>query len=233
MHLRHFLIVIVAVLCVAPGTGGADATPTAPSQRTIRVSGEGRTTVRPDVATLSVGIQATGKEVGAITAEASAQMRKLLAALAKEGVPEKDVQTTRHDLAVERSWKDGRQGPITGYTVTYEVRVAVRDLAKLPAILQRVVAAGSNTLHGLSFQKEDPTPERARALAVAVGVARAKAEAIAKAAGVTLGELISVTELGREPVPLSRVMAADAGGAPVSPGEVEIAESVEVAFAVR
>ena len=126
--------------------------------------------------------------------------------------------------------------PVTGYTVVDEARVTVRDLAKVGPVLDRVLAAGSNTLRSLSFEKDDPTPEQARALAAAYASARAKAEALARAAGVTLGEVVTVSAGGQvRPFPMVRsAMAMDkAAGAPVSPGEVEIGASVDVTFAIR
>jgi hypothetical protein len=203
--------------------------------RTIRASGDAHVSVRPDVAVVTAGVQVTGKDLKKATAEAEAQTREVLAALRKEGIAEKDVQTTRHDIEVERPWDNGRPGPITGYTVSDELRVTVRDVGKVGAVLDRVVAAGSNVLRGLSFQKDDPTPERARALALAVANARTKAEAMAKAAGVQLGEVVAVTEGGGGPgpIPLNATLAMSARATPVSPGEVEVAASAELIFAIR
>ncbi|HET7787711.1 MAG TPA: SIMPL domain-containing protein [Myxococcales bacterium] len=209
----------------------------APWPRTIRASGDAHVSVRPDVAVVTAGVVVTGKDLKKATAEAAAQTREVLAALRKEGIAEKDLQTTRHDIEVERPWDNGRPGPITGYTVSDELRVTVRDVGKVGAVLERVVAAGSNALRGLSFQKDDPTPERARALALAVANARTKAEAMARAAGVQLGEVVAVSESGSPGpiVPMERYMAAAARqqAAPVSPGEVEVAASADVVFAIR
>lgn len=207
-----------------------------PPPRTIHVNGEGRVSVRPDVAVVFAGVTATGKDLGKVTADATAGMRRLLDAVARAGVPAKDVQTTRHDVSVDRPWTDKGPGPVTGYTVVDEVRLTVRDLAKIGPVIDRVLAAGSNTLRSLSFEKEDPTPEQARALAAAVGSARTKAEALARAAGVTLGEVITVSAGGQaRPYPMMRsAMAMEkADGAPISPGEVEVAASVDVTFAIR
>jgi uncharacterized protein len=205
------------------------------SPRTIRAVGDAHVFVRPDVAVLMAGVQATGPDVKKASAEVAAQTRAVLAALRKEGVADKDIQTIRHEVAVERPWDNGRPGPITGYTVSDELRVAVRDVDRAGAVLDRVVAAGSNMLRGLTFEKDDPTPERARALALAIGSARAKAEAMAKAAGVQLGEVVAVSESGGPGpvVPYSGVMSASPSAVPVSPGEVEVTASAEVIFSIR
>ncbi|WP_242343017.1 SIMPL domain-containing protein [Anaeromyxobacter terrae] len=205
--------------------------------RTLRVNGEGRVMVRPDVAVVLAGVEATGKTLAPTVADASTKMRRMIDALAKAGVAEKDVQTTRHDVQVERPWVDGKPRDITGYTVVDEVRVTVRDLAKLGQILERVVAAGSNSLRGLTFERDDPAPQRQEALARAVAAARGKAEAMARAAGVSLGAVVAIEEAGAErPIPLAKyraeaIVAAD--GAPVTPGELEIGASVSVTYAIR
>jgi len=232
------LLALAALSALAPPLAAAEQLPQAPpAPRTIRVSGDAHVMVRPDVAVLFTGVEATGKDLARVTKDASAQMRRVLGALAGAGVPEKDVQTTRHDVRVERPWEKGRLGPITGYTVADEVRVTVRDLDKLGAVMERVLAAGSNSLRSLSFERDEPTPERARALAQAFGVARVKAEALAKSAGVTLGEVLSVSESVQQGpvVPLfrARMVSEESGGAPVSAGELEIAGAVEVTFGIR
>lgn len=224
-------------LAVAARPAAAAEASAPPSPRLVRVSGEGRVLVRPDVAIVLVGAEATGKDLPKAVADASARMRRIQAALAQAGIAERDVRTTRHDVQVQRDYKDGGAGEITGYAVSDEVRVVVRELAKLGTVLERVVAAGSNALRGLSFERDDPGPERREALARAVADARAKAEVLAKAAGVVLGDVVEIAESGARPiVPLQRGMAGmamRAEAAPVSPGELEITAGVDVAWTIR
>lgn len=210
--------------------------PYPPQPRTIRAAGEGRATAAPDVAVVTVGVEAIGKDLTRARADADARMRQVLAAVKAAGVDPKDVQTARYDVQVERPWKDGQPGPITGYHVSNLARVKVRDLARLGDVLDRVGAAGSNAIQGLTFEKEDSAREKARALADAVREARVKAEALAKAAGVGLGDLQSITESvqGPQPLPMRMdLMAQRSGGAPVEPGEIEVRAVVELVFAMK
>ncbi len=205
--------------------------------RTLHVTGDGRVTVTPDVAVLSAGVETTQPDLSRATREVAARMKRVLAALAEAGVAEKDVQTTQHEVQVERPWQNGKPGPITGYTVTDEVRITVRDLSRLGAAIDRLTAAGANALHSLSFQKDDPGPERARALVAAYAVARAKAEALAHAAGVTLGEVLQLGESTQAPPmpvrPLMAMRAEAAAATPIAAGEVEITANVDVTYALR
>lgn len=210
--------------------------PCPPPQRTIRVGGEGRASAAPDVAVVSVGVEAIGKSLARTRSDADARMRQIVAVVKGAGVDPKDVQTVRFDVQIERPWKDGQPGPVTGYRVSNLARVKVRDLARLGELLDKVGAAGSNAIQGLAFEKAHTVAEEARALEDAVRKARAKAEALAKAAGAVLGELQSITESVQRPIP--RPMRAEAAldqrsGAPVEAGEIEVRAVVELVFAIE
>jgi len=193
--------------------------------------------VAPDAATFTVGAEAVGKTVSAATAEVNARMKAVLDTVARAGVAAKDVRTSRYDVSVERPWKDGKPGPVTGYKVSTSAEVRVRDLSKLGAILDQVTAAGSNQLGSLRMERLDPRPQQLEALALAYASAREKANAIAIAAGVQLGEFQSVSESGGyRPAPMmARAAMADAAPAPVpvAEGELEYGARVEAVFGVR
>jgi uncharacterized protein YggE len=159
----------------------------------------------------------------------------VLAALRKAGIAEKDIQTARHDVEPQRPWENGQQARITGYTVVDELRVTLHEVAKVESVLGQVVTAGSNVLRGVSFQKEDATKEKAHALSLAVANARTKAEAMAKAAGVQVGEVVSVSEGPGLPsyAPMIARSSEAYATPPLSAGEVDIAVSAEVVFAIR
>jgi uncharacterized protein YggE len=194
--------------------------------------------VPPDSASFTVGVEATAKTVGAATAEVNARMKAVLDAVARAGVAGKDVRTVRYDVSVERPWKDGKQQPIAGYRVSTAADVRVRELPKLGKILDAVTAAGSNQLQSLRMERLDPAPQKLEALALAYAAAREKARAIAVAAGVELGDFLSVSEGGVSPRPMvmpmmARSMAGDAAPAPVAEGELEYGARVEVVFGVK
>ena len=85
-------------------------------------------------------------------------------------------------------------------------------------MIDALVGAGANEIGGINFMVTQASKALDEARAKAIADARRKAEIYAKAAGVTLGEPISITEEGAARPPLSRKMAAamaagDAGGA--------------------
>lgn len=221
----------------APGAVAGPAEAPARAPRTLHVTGEGRVSVAPDVAAFSVGVDALAKSLAAATSEATARMRAILDALARAGVAGKDVRTTRYDVSIERPWKDGKPGPVTGFRVSTAAEVKVRELGKLGAILDQATLAGSNAIGALRMERDDPAPERLKALAAAYAAARAKAEALARAAGLELGEVLAMSEGAGpvlRPMPMAVMRAAPADGeVPIAEGELSYSAQVEVTFAIR
>jgi uncharacterized protein YggE len=230
---RFALAVLAAHLAVGP----APALATEPARRTLRVLGEGYAAAAPDVAVAALGVEALAAALSAATADANERMRRVLDALSASGVARKDVQTSRYDVAVERR-PEPRGGPagVSGYHVTNEVRVTIRDLARVGRVLDAAVKAGANASRGLAFRKEDPSAERNRALSAAIAAARTKAEVLARAAGRGLGEVLEISE-GGGPRPVAvqgfRAMAAVSDSVPVEAGELQFSAQVEVVFALE
>jgi uncharacterized protein YggE len=219
------------------------ATPSAaapPAPRTLSVSADGKVAVKPDVAIVQTGVRLTAKTAEGASAEANVRMKALLDELRKLGVAEKDVQTSQFTLTAERPWENGRQLPVSGYTAANVVTVKVRALDALPALLGRLPAVGANEVDSVQFGKDELGPVRDEALALAVGAARARAAAVAKAAGVALGEVMSIdVQPGGRPLPMgANVMMAkaamgDGGEAAVATGELEVVAGVNMVFAIK
>ena len=203
----------------------------------IRTTGEGRVTARPDLASVTLGVESLAKALPDAVKDSDARMRAVLAALAQAGIPERDVHTTRYDVALEQRYEPNAPPQPVGYRVTHELRVLVRggEPGRAGVVLDAALGAGATVVRSIAFEKEDPAPERARALEAAVAAARAKAEVIARASGRTLGEVRAVSEAGVGPiVPLRTMNVAKLQSAtPVQPGELEIAAQVEVEFGLR
>lgn len=227
-------LALVAALVTAQAPAPSAATPQPP--RTIRVSGQGRAFAAPDVARVTIGVSARdAKSLAKASADANARMKRVLAAVEKGGVASKDVRTVRYDVEVQRSYDRSSAGAVTGYLVSNQVAVTVRDLARLGALLDEVLAAGANGVEGLVLDKEDTSAERARALEAAVADARAKAAVLAKASGAAAGEVLQVSEGAPGPIPVEKgvVLARTAGAVPVATGQLEIEAIVDVTIAMR
>src|SRR5438105_6043978 len=215
------------------------AQPSPPAQtppRTVHASGEGRISVAPDIARVTIGVEAQDQSLARANADATTRMGKVMSTLEKAGVAAKDVRTIRYAVDVQRSFEKSTTGVVIGYRVLNQVLVTVRDLRRLGGLLDQVVAAEANDVEGLSLEKEDISAERGRALERAMSDARGRASVLAKAAGASLGEALQVNEGGSmpiRPIGVMNVRTASVSEVPVSPGELEIFATVDVAFAIR
>lgn len=202
--------------------------------RQITVNGEGMTSAAPDLAWVNVGVQhraATAAEAVALMSEG---MAAVLAELDAEGVAPADIQTGQ--LSLYPNYADSSydsSGEVTGFTASIAVDVRVRDLDRVGAILDAVVSDGANTFGGIRFDLTDPSGAYDEARREAVADARAKAELYAEAAGVTLGDLVSLSENGFFAAPVfaaPRLEAADS--VPIAPGEVSYSASVVMIYTI-
>jgi len=229
------LIGAVGSAALTRGTAAAAEPEDAP-KNSITVHGTGRITMKPDTATFSIGIEATARRAGAAMDEASSKMAAIIAALTKQGVAEADLTTTQISLNATYDYNSGKSRPtLTGYSATQTLSVKARALAKAGSLIDVSVDAGANQVGGIEFSVDDPTDATDQARTAAVEDARRRAEALAKAAGVNLGAVISITENGANvppPIPYGYARDAAAAETPVQPGTTELTVEVDVVFAI-
>lgn len=233
--LRSGLVALAACACLAalPAVAQEGTQP-----RTLAVSGEGVVSAAPDTAQLRLGVVREAAEAAEALDRNSAAMQKVLDAVRETGVEERDVQTTRIDVSPQypRQRPDAAEPPrISGYRVSNQVRVHVRDLDRLGEVVDAVVAAGANEIHGLEFSVAEPAPLLDRARTLAVADAQRRARVLAEAAGVQLGPVLELGESDAgapPPRPVAFEMARDAG-TPVARGEQEFSARVHVTYAIE
>jgi len=229
---------IIAALAARPAAGQDPPARREPGpRRTITVTGEGEARGKPDIARATVGVDATAVKVGTALQEANTRMDALLAAVRRAGVGDKDIRTTDFSVYFEQDPtppRAGDSGRSSGrYHVRNAVEITIRDLARASDVLDAALAAGGNAASGLSFAIGDPAPLRARAREDAVADARKRAEALARAAGVALGPVLSISEgTGAGPRPMAPRMMAMSAGPPVEAGELAESAQVEIVWAI-
>jgi uncharacterized protein YggE len=210
------------------------------SQQTgIWVSGTGEVTVTPDVAILTLGVEAQETTVKAAQSEATSAMSAVMAALKSNGVADKDIQTQWYNISQVTRWDDKTSEQITtGYSVTNMVTVKIRDISKAGTIIDAVAEAGGNStrINGISFTVDDPAVYNTQAREKAMQDAAAKAQQLATLAGVTLGKVTYISESGSyipQPIRLFDSYGGASGSTPISAGELDITLSVQVAYAIE
>lgn len=239
------------------------ATPTAGREpATVSVVGEGRIAVAPDTATFVAGVEIVRSTLSEAQAAATEQMAAVIDALVAAGIAEEDIQTVTYRVeviqdrgpappepgaahpepAAPQAEPAAPAGPggtpesvqIRGFRVINQVRVQVRDVDRLGELLDAVVAEGANAIGGIQFSVTDPAEARGRARAEAVHEARRAAEDLADAAGLRLGDVLTMTEEGGASPRTTAEMPEAAGGeVPIQAGLVEIATSVRVTYALE
>jgi uncharacterized protein len=187
-----FISVLLLGLLSACSLGAAPKS--SENLRSMSVSGTGRVTIVPDLATINIGVRT---EAGAVTEalEGNAAQANAIASILKEmGVAEEDIQTSNFNV-----YPSERYDPMTGqvegrfFVVENTVNVKVRDLSQLGAVLSAVVEAGANSIYGINFSVEDRQAAIAEARQLAIEDAQAKAQSIAEEAGVSLGDIINIS----------------------------------------
>jgi uncharacterized protein YggE len=165
-------------------------------------------------------------------------MTAAMAVLRRAGVAERDIQTRGLSLQPQYRYDSDRAPSLTGYQASNSVNVRLREIGRAGAVIDALVAAGANQISGPSFGLAEPEAALDEARALAVTRARARAELYAKAAGVRLGRLVSISEAQAPQPPMPRPMMramADVAMAetPVAPGEVGMRASVTVVFSTE
>jgi uncharacterized protein YggE len=236
-----FLVVILALGAVGCAQGGAEGVTYVAQQQTgIWVTGQGKTMAVPDLALLSLGIEARADTVSEAQGQAIGAMDKVMEALQDNGVAEKDIQTQQFSIyPITTLTRDENEEEITGYRVTNMVQAKIREVDKAGVIIDAVAQAGGDytRIQDISFTVDDPTPYYEEARTKALQDAENKAEQLADLAGVKLGKPTYISE-GAIYVPQITRDVYEAGApvpapvTPVSPGELEITISVQVAYAI-
>ncbi len=223
----------------ASASTGAVQTPTEAPPRSITVVGNGKVTAQPDMAIVQVGVETRNESAEMAVSENTRRMNAVLDVLKSAGIAETDIQTTNFSLYADQ--QRGPNGELLRpiqYVASNMVRVTVRDLTKVGAILDAAVSAGANQVYGVSFGVTNPSRLQVQAEESAVEDARARAQALAARAGVQLGDVLSISETISGPPPILyrqdvAMAAPSAAPVPVQPGELEFNAQVQIVYALR
>ena len=221
--------VIAGTLLTTPALAQTAAPPSV-----ISVTGEATVSVPPDQAQIEGGVVSEAKTAREASDANNTAMGKVLLALKGAGIDEKDVQTSRLSLQPQNA--PNRTGPsaIIGYRASNRVTVRLREVTSLAGVIDTLVGAGANEIGGINFMVSQASKHLDEAREQAIADARRKAEIYARAAGVTLGEPLNISEVGSPgPMPFRRMAAGMVASAPVAQGEETLAVTVTVSWAIK
>lgn len=204
----------------------------------LTVSAEGMSEGRPDMATINLGVTTEGQTAAAAMAENARRMTALTQALRRAGVAERDIQTSNVSVYPQQQYREGETPRITGYQANNTVTAKVRNINNVGRVIDAAVAAGGNTVHGVSFSYQNPDAQLDAARRDAIQEARRRAELYANALGMRVHRIIAVNEGGgyAPPMPITvtaaRMESQDAS-TPIAPGQIETRVNVGVTFELR
>jgi uncharacterized protein YggE len=204
---------------------------------TVSVSGHGSVNVPPDTASVTIGVDVIKRTLDEAQETATVQATAVIEALKDAGISAEDIRTSQFNVNILRdNSANANPTAITGFKITNQLRVTVRDIDQLGELLEAAVSAGANSIYGIGFFVDDRTAATSEARIAAVEDARIKAEELASAAGMTLGPVVAMSE-GVAPITYG-MAGGGAGGAgggavPVEPGAAPVAVDVTMVFALR
>ena len=217
---------------------------------TITVSGKGEMMVKPDIATISMGIEEQAKTVVEANNQAATKMNAALKVLKDAGIADKDVKTTNYNIyprydyvkavyPASNIYYPGGKQVLAGYTVSESVEVKIRDISKAGDILAKVSEIGLNNVSGLNFSVDKEDEIKLEARGVAIDDAKTQAKVLAKQLGVRLVKLVSFSENGNYPVyaraDMMKSYAPTAAGvaSEIAVGENKITSNVTLVYEIK
>jgi uncharacterized protein YggE len=203
------------------GNGPVPARP--PSEISTSATGEAR--YIPDRATISMGVQTRAATAAKASADNAIKQRAVIDAIRAQGVAPEQISTVNYSLNADQQFNPqaGDRAPkVVGYIATNTVRVEVRKVDQVGALIDAAIAKGANDVSSLDFHSSMPDSLRRLALGDAYRQAFADATVLARAAGGQLGELIELSTSGSGGAPQPFRMEALAGKAttPIETGEL-------------
>ncbi|MBW6517096.1 MAG: SIMPL domain-containing protein [ANME-2 cluster archaeon] len=209
---------------------------------TIIVGGTGTVSMSPDKAIVYLGVQTQAKDAQGAQQENAVKMEKIIKALKSAGISEDDMETSGYSIYPMRNYETP-EPTITGYTVSNQLKVTVKDIDDVGDVIDVAVDAGANEVQGVSFTLSDKAQQDAReqALENAVKAARADADTLARALDVAIVAPLEITTSGGSiatPYPMSYAVAEEMGYAgsavrtptPIQPGDVSVTAYVQVIY---
>ena len=205
------------------------------------VQGTGKATVAPDIAKIDFGIQESGSNLKTVQDSVNKKSQDLVNQIKKLGIDAKDIKTLSYSVYPQYDYTTPTQ-KITGYQVSTEYEVTIRDFTKINDLLGAATSFGANTIGGVNFDLSDNLKNQKlqEARDEAVSEAKTKAAGLAKAAGITLGKIINVSEstpsdIRNFALPTSGAGLTEKSVTPpsVQPGTTEIDSTVSLSYEVR
>lgn len=200
------------------------------------VTGTGKSSIKPDSASLSVGVESRGPSSEMVQEQMNGSINKVTDAIKALGIESADIKTSNYNVNPEYDYTSATR-KITGYSASTNLQIRVKDIAKANSVLDAATKAGATQVGNINFENSDKSAAENEARQKAVVDAKAKAESAAKIAGFKLGKIINYSENSGYPSIQPMLMKADSAqgnvATEVQPGTNEVSISVTLSFEVE
>ena len=164
-HSKQIITAIIAVLVVSVTMSAISATPNATAQevtpfpsreKVISVTGTATSSVEPDLANISFGVEIQEKTAkDALTAN-SELMSKVIDSIKQVGITDSEISTSQFNIyPVYDSYQEQETGRYTqelvGYRVSNIINVKTEKLDSVASIIDSAVSAGVNRVDSVFF----------------------------------------------------------------------------------
>ncbi len=204
---------------------------------TITVTGSASVTLNADYARISVGVSTTAKTVEEAAQKNNATIYAVIDALKAAGVAENDIATSNYSVHAEYDYSDFGGQKLTGYNVTNQLTVVIRDMEHIGATLDKATAAGANNIYNIEFLSTQADAAQDEATTYAVQDAMRRAKLLADAAGLKLGGIVSIRDSSDGWFVSTRTykseLSADAAGNSILPDDTAVSASVTLVFELK
>jgi len=220
-------VLMVASMLAAAGMATAAEAPL----RLVSVTGSGEVKAQPDMAYVTLGVEARRPTLAEARAEVNATVERLLTLTRELRIEPKFVDSTRLQVQPDYRWDEKSSSQVLlGYVVSRQVDVELHDLDRLGTLLEKSVSAGVNQVGGARLDSSRRKELERAALTQAVDDARLNADALARAAGARLGPVQSLSTTGTMPVPMYAERAMSVAAAPMADAAEKSYQSSEMKF---
>ncbi len=237
----YLLAGLAAIALMSPVMAEAQITP--PTQiiagTRLDVQARGESRVVPDIAVISAGVITEAADAATAMRDNAARMSRAMAALKKAGVADKDIQTQSVSLSPQYRYVENKPPVITGYQASNQLSIRFRDIGKSGDILDVLVKEGINQINGPNLTVDKPEAAQDAARLSALKILQVRAALYAKATGMTVKRIVSISESvdysgGPVPMMMARGMADSAEAkTSIAPGEQSIGVTLSAVFELQ
>ena len=205
----------------------------------LDLTATGEVTRVPDIAIISAGVVSRSSTASAALQDAANRMDRVITALKRAGVADRDIQTSSVNLNAEYRYPENQAPQLVGYTASNTVTIHFRDIRSSGKILDALVGQGANQISGPTLVVDKPEAALDEARVKAIAAARARADLYAHSLGMRVARVVSVSESGGYAVPPApppmpvMARAYDSAQTKIEPGDQNLQVSVAVTFELQ